>query len=480
MELSSVWNSELTHVCQRYEPVIGIEVHCQLLVQSKLFARADAEPGSEPNTSIDEVTLALPGTLPVLNMGCVERALRMGLALQSTIHPVSIFERKNYFYPDLPKGYQITQFDRPICSGGTVRLSGGRCVRIDRIQLEEDAGKLVHCTGFSAVDFNRAGVGLIEIVSHPDLRSPREVWEYVRILHRTAVYHEVTRGDLEKGHFRADANVSLRPVGQENYGTRVELKNINSFRFLERAVASEILRQAELLDKGAAVTMETRGYDSDRDCTFSQRSKETATDYRYFPEPDLPPLVIDPLMLARLTREMPQSPQALEESFSRDWGLNDQEVQILTSTFSVACDFQQVVRHLAVATPKQAASFLVAEHPSNLPRGEHAAWLARALDVMASGRVGLKVLRETWKEALASGLDYLEFATRESLLQSSDEGELLRLLENLLAEFPEQAEQLKGGKEKLVSFFVGKAIKESQGRVNAALLKELLVRLVSG
>lgn len=479
MELSSVWNTELTQVCRRYEPVIGVEVHCQLLAKSKLFAFADAEPGTEANSSIDEVTLALPGTLPVLNMGCVERALCMGLALQSTIHPVSIFERKNYFYPDLPKGYQITQFDRPLCSGGSVRLAGGRRVRIDRIQLEEDAGKLVHCQGFSAVDFNRAGVGLIEIVSHPDLRSPREVWEYVRILHRTAVYHEVTRGDLEKGHFRADANVSLRPVGQEAYGIRVELKNINSFRFLERAVTSEILRQAELLDKGMAITMETRGYDSDRDCTFSQRAKETDTDYRYFPEPDLPPLVIDPLRLAKITSELPQALEAVEGIFSRDWGLNDQEVQILTLTSSVARFFQEVVRHLAVASPKQAASFLVAEHPLDLSLVEHAAWLAGALDTMASGRVSLKVLRESWKEALISGLDYLEFATRCSLLQSSDEGELLRLIEKLLAMFPDQAEELRSGKEKLVSFFVGKAMRESQGRLNAALLKELLVRVVN-
>jgi aspartyl-tRNA(Asn)/glutamyl-tRNA(Gln) amidotransferase subunit B len=477
-EFSSVWNHELEQVSLKYEAVIGIEVHCQLWTQSKLFARADSEPGPEPNVSIDEVTLGLPGSLPVLNRACVERAVRMGLALKSQIHPVSIFERKNYFYPDLPKGYQITQFDRPICSGGSIQLAGGRRVRIDRIQLEEDAGKLVHHHGFSAVDFNRAGVALIEIVSHPDLRSPREVWEYVRVLHRLAVYYEITRGDLDRGHFRADANVSLRPLGQEEYGTRVELKNINSFRFLERAVASEILRQADLLGRGVCIKMETRGFDSERDCTFSQRVKETATDYRYFPDPDLPPLVLDPELLLRLQQEMPLTLEEVEGRFGGEWGLNEQEVQILTETCQVSQLFLEVAQLLSRATPKQLAGFWVAEQPHVVLGGAFSGWLAAALDVMASGQVSLKVLRESWKQAYESGLDYLTFATRAALLQNSDKEELLRMLKGLLDQYPEQAEQLRGGKDKLLSFFVGKAMKDSGGRINAALLKELLLGLM--
>lgn len=287
-------------IMKKYDVVIGIEVHCQLATKSKMFSSSKNAYGDSPNSNIDPTCLGLPGALPTINEDAVNLAICMGLALKSEIQPVSIFARKNYFYPDLPKGYQITQYDRPICLGGELILSSEKRVGIERIQIEEDAGKNIHVGATSLVDYNRSGVGLIEIVTTPDISSPEEASDYLRKLHSYVVNLDISDGDLERGNFRADANISIKLKNSKVLGTRCEIKNVNSFKYLEKAIAFEIERQYEVIESGGEIVMETRGYDSDKNVTFSQRSKESAKDYRYFPEPDLPPLIITQERIERL------------------------------------------------------------------------------------------------------------------------------------------------------------------------------------
>lgn len=484
--LSSVFHAELMQVLQTYEAVIGIEVHCQLMTHSKLFCSAPVGGGDGQdagvNSNIDPLSLALPGSLPVLNREAVRLALRLGHALGSDLARESVFCRKNYFYPDLPKGYQITQYDRPICRGGQVTLQNGRVVRLNRMQLEEDAGKSLHEGESSFIDFNRAGVPLVEIVSEPDLRSPAEVKEFVSKLHREAVFVEASLGDLEKGHFRADANVSLRQRGEEALGTRTELKNLNSFRFLERAVSLEILRQAEILRKGGTIVLETRGFDEKRDQTFPLRSKEEAVDYRYFPDPDLPILELPDAMLKEVEESAFPSAEDVLTSLQGEYGLNEQEAEAVGRTKSTFALFFRLVSEVQVAKPKAIGSFLndrILGMNTDFAvwRDRHASWLAQALDAVATDKVSLKVLRDHYLEALESGKTFVSWCENADLLLDSSSDDLLHLLQDLFAEFPEQAESFRAGQSKLAAFFVGQAMKRTGGRANPKTLAHLLMEM---
>ena len=312
---------KIVEVMKKYDVVIGIEVHCQLATKSKMFSSSKNAYGDTPNSNIDPTCLGLPGALPTLNEEAIDLAIRMGLALKSEIQTVSVFARKNYFYPDLPKGYQITQYDRPICFGGEIILSSGKKIGIERIQIEEDAGKNIHVGTCSLVDYNRSGVGLIEIVSAPDLSSPEEASEYLRKLHSYVVNLDISDGDLERGNFRADANVSIKPKGSNILGRRCEIKNVNSFKYIEKAIVYEIERQYDVIETGGEIQMETRGYDSDKNVTISQRSKESAKDYRYFPEPDLPPLIVTKERIERVRQNMPELPESKAARLIQNYSL---------------------------------------------------------------------------------------------------------------------------------------------------------------
>ena len=484
---------ELDHVLEKYEAVIGLEVHCQLATQSKLFsavrnissaeqAFGDCSNNREvqPNLFIDEVSLALPGTLPVLNEQSVRLAIRMGLAVGANVENVSVFTRKNYFYPDLPKGYQITQYDRPICTGGSVQLSNGRLVKINRIQLEEDAGKTVHGDADSFVDFNRAGVGLIEIVSEPCLQSPFEASEYLKRLHRLAVFYGVSDGDLERGNFRADANVSIRLRGSKQLETRTELKNINSFRFLERAIAHEILRQVECKESGQAIVLETRGYDSERDITFSQRSKETAQDYRYFPDPDLPPLVVSAVSIDAERLAFPEQAFQAYDRLVTMLAISETEAAFISETAARLKSFQSIVDRCTHASPRAVAGFfcyVMINVPSGIDDAQ-TGWVAAALDAVARDVISPKTLKSHFFAALASGLSMEDWAKREGLLQVAGDDEVAELAQTLLNEFPEQAKELASGKEKIVTFFVGQAMKRTQGAISPIVFTVALKNLI--
>ena len=471
-----------------FEAVIGLEVHCQLAVTTKLFA-------SCRNDEIDPVTLGLPGTLPVLNERAADLGVVLGFALGCRVEPVSIFARKNYFYPDLPKGYQITQYDRPLCTGGGVTLGSGKVVRLDRIQLEEDAGKTLHSSGHSLVDYRRAGVALLEIVSMPDMCDAAEASEFLRRLHRIVVFHGISDGNLEQGHFRADANVSIRRRGDAELGTRTELKNINSFRYVERAITLEIQRQSSCVSRGEAIVMETRGYDGDRDRTFSMRTKESAHDYRYFPDPDLPPLVIGAGRMERLASRAAVDPHAAAATLRQQHGLSADDAEALTIRRETLDFFLRLVSSLRVAAPKTVGSFLVAEvlgwqeeSLRLLARSDAIVWLAHALDAAAAGEIANKTLKEHLQtvfvdvfaahahlaettETESEACSFAAWAAAKGLTGLSDAGAVGGLASELLAEFPAQAEELRNGRDKLMTFFVGQAMKRTQGRVNAPLLQ---------
>ena len=361
----------------QWEVVIGLETHTQLTTQSKIFSGSAIRFGAEPNTQTSPVDLALPGVLPVMNRGAVERAIQFGLAVDATIAPHSVFARKNYFYPDLPKGYQISQFDIPVVQGGRVPFvmeKDGkpelRSVQLTRAHLEEDAGKSLHedYQGMTGIDLNRAGTPLLEIVTEPDMRSAAEAVAYAKALHALVTWLGICDGNMQEGSFRCDANVSVRPVGQVEYGTRCEIKNLNSFRFLEDAINYEVRRQIELIDDGGRVVQETRLYDPDKHETRSMRSKEDAQDYRYFPDPDLPPLVIGPDWIARVKAAMPELPGAMRARFIADFGLTDYDAIVLTQSKGMATFFEMVVNHAGKAQAKLAANWLMGDVASTVNR----------------------------------------------------------------------------------------------------------------
>jgi aspartyl-tRNA(Asn)/glutamyl-tRNA(Gln) amidotransferase subunit B len=471
------------------EAVIGLEVHAELLTRSKIFCGCAAAFGAPPDTNVCPVCLGMPGVLPVLNRRVVELAIRAGLATQCRIAPRSVFARKNYFYPDLPKGYQISQYELPLCTGGHVDVLVDGTVRrigLTRIHIEEDTGKNLHDIedGASLVDFNRSGVPLLEIVSEPDLRTPAEAGAYLRMLRAILQYLEICDGNMEEGSFRCDANVSVRPQGHAGFGTKVEVKNMNSFRAVEKALAFEIARQTEALAAGERLRQETRLWDADREETRPMRAKEHADDYRYFPEPDLPPLVVDPAWVEEIRATLPELPGPRRERFEREYGLSAYDADVLTQRKDLADYFEAGVR--AGAPPKAMANWTTTE-VLRLVREEKldAALVIREWPVTAAQVAGLArlveagtITRSTAKALLSrlrgTGRDPAELVAAEGLAQVSDRGALERAVAEVLAAHPTQVAEYRAGKEKVLGFLVGRVMRASGGKANPQLVQELL------
>ena len=470
-----------------YEAVMGLEVHAQLLTRTKAFCRVSNSFGEEPNTQVGIVSAGLPGALPVLNEEAVKLAVRAGLALGCRINKRSVFSRKNYFYPDSPKGYQISQFDEPICGEGVVEIrleSGGvRRIGLERIHMEEDAGKLVHAVSGSLVNLNRSGVPLIEIVSKPDLRTPQEAVAYLKKLHAILVYAEICDGNLEEGNFRCDANVSVRPAGQRQLGTRTELKNINSFRFIEKAMEYEIARHIALIEGGGRIVQETRGWDSAVGKTFSMRSKEEAQDYRYFPDPDLPPLVIDESLIDSIRRTMPELPEAKRARFVQAYGLSESDSEVLITSRDLAAYFEQVVS--AGAPAKPSANWITSELLRELKdRGDDALAkcpigpdaLAELIKLVEKGTISGKIAKTVFAEMFATGERAEKIVRDKGLVQVLDTGTIEAWVDVVLAQHAAQAADYAAGKTKLLGFFVGEVMKLSKGKANPPLVTEILNR----
>jgi aspartyl-tRNA(Asn)/glutamyl-tRNA(Gln) amidotransferase subunit B len=476
-------------VVTRYEVVIGLEVHAQILTESKMFCGCASDYlTAPPNTNTCPVCLALPGSLPVINRRAVEQTIRTALALNCEIPAFTKFDRKNYFYPDLPKGYQISQYDLPLSRNGFLEFDVGgeprRC-GITRVHLEEDTGKLMHQGAIhesqsSLVDLNRAGVPLMEIVGEPDLRSADEAREYVMRLRAILQYIGVNNGDMESGQLRCDANVSLRPGGSDVLGTKVEIKNMNSFRAIHRAIVFEIARQAGVLERGGTLVQETRGWNDAKAETVSQRSKEYAHDYRYFPEPDLPPLTVDRAWVDALKASLPELPAARRARLMAELGLSGYDASLLTSSRAMAEYFEETRRH--GADPKQAANWILGELSRllNADRREiddasvTPAHLAALIALVQSGAISSKMAKETFEAMYRSADPAAELARAKGSGQISDEGELAALVDRVIAENPKSVADFKAGKQQALQFLVGQVMKLSKGRANPARVGELL------
>jgi aspartyl-tRNA(Asn)/glutamyl-tRNA(Gln) amidotransferase subunit B len=481
----------------QYEAVIGLEVHAQLLTKSKLFCGCSAAFGAPPNTNVCAVCLGLPGSLPVPNRNAVQLAVRAGLAVGCTVAETSRFARKNYFYPDLAKGYQISQFEQPLNEHGTLRIegeSGERDVRIERIHVEEDAAKNIHGTAGSdtLVDFNRAGVALIEIVGAPDLRSADEAESYLKRLREILMFVGVNDGNLEEGSFRCDANVSIRPRGSETLGTRTELKNINSFRFVRKAIEYEIGRQELVLSSGGKIEQETRTWSEAQGKTSSMRSKEQAHDYRYFPDPDLPPLRIDSAELERAREQLPELPAACRERWQRELGLTPYDAQVLSAHPAIARYFEDSVSAVCALTSeppdkagKRVANFVQSEVLREVTtNGLQATFpvpvgaLSGLLALIQRGTISGKMAKDVFAAMRATGKDAEVIVRERGLVQVSDTESIERSVREVLANNEKQVAAYKGGNEKLFGFFVGQVMKAMKGSANPALVNEVLKKML--
>ncbi len=469
-----------------WETVIGLEIHTQLATQSKIFSGAPTAYGAPPNSQACAVDLGLPGVLPVLNKEVVNMAIKFGLAVEARIASRSVFERKNYFYPDLPKGYQISQNQLPIVGQGklTIRLEDGseKIIGVTRAHLEEDAGKSLHedYHGMTGIDLNRAGTPLLEIVSEPDMRSAEEAVAYMKKIHALVRYLGISDGNMQEGSFRCDANVSVRPRGQEEFGTRTELKNINSFRFVERAIKFEVERQIDVLEAGGVIVQETRLYDADKDETRSMRSKEEAMDYRYFPDPDLLPVEITREHIETIRADMPELPEAKKNRFISDYGLKIDDAVILTASRELADFYESVVS--ACGEAKLSANWVIGELSGYLNRedmsitdspisaGMLAGMIKRIKDNTISGKLAKDVFDAMWN---GEG-DADSIIDKKGLKQITDTGELEAIVEKVIADNPGQVEQYRAGKEKVLGFFVGQCMKATGGKGNPAQLNQML------
>ncbi len=469
-----------------WEVVIGLEIHTQLSTQSKIFSGSSIAYGAEPNTQTNELDIALPGTLPVMNRQAAELAVRFGLAIDAKINQRSIFARKNYFYPDLPKAYQISQFELPIVGYGEVIIStseGEKTIGVTRAHLEEDAGKSLHedFHGMTGIDLNRTGTPLLEIVSEPDLRSAEEAIAYLRKLHSLVRYIGISDGNMQEGSFRCDANISVRPVGQEEFGTRAEIKNINSFRFVEKAINHEIERQIELIEDGGKVVQETRLYDPDNDETRSMRSKEDSHDYRYFPDPDLPPMVLEDCLIKRIRSELPELPTVRIQRFTDTLSLSTDEAEQLLSDRALADYFEAVVA-ASNAEPKAIANWVLSElnglmnkadiNVSECPVSSSA--LAQLLDRVTDNTISGKIAKEVLGLMWADGGSADDIIEAKGLKQITDSGAIEQIVEEILAKHPAQVEQYRAGEQKVLGFFVGQIMKATQGKANPKQANEIL------
>ncbi len=485
----------------QWEVVIGLENHVQLTTNSKIFSGSSIRFGAEPNTQASPVDLALPGVLPVLNRGAVERAIRFGLAVGAKIAPQSVFARKNYFYPDLPKGYQISQFEDPVVQGGTISFAyekdgklETKTVNLTRAHLEEDAGKSLHedYAGMSGIDLNRAGTPLLEIVSEPEMRSANEAVAYAKALHSLVVWLGVCDGNMQEGSFRCDVNVSVRPVGQTEFGTRCEIKNLNSFRFMEEAIHYEVRRQIELIEDGGKVIQATRLWDPDKKETRSMRTKEDAQDYRYFPDPDLPPLVIGQDWIERVKADMPELPGALRARFTGEYGLPEYDSLVLTSSKAMASYYEAVVLAAGKENAKAAANWMMGDVSSTLNRegvelddspvsaAQLALLLKRIADGTISNKAGKEVFAAMW-EAKSSDENLADTVIEQKgLKQISDTGALEAIVDEVLAANAKSVEQYRAGKEAAINALIGQTMKASKGKANPAQVTELLKKKLAG
>jgi aspartyl-tRNA(Asn)/glutamyl-tRNA(Gln) amidotransferase subunit B len=475
----------------KYEPVIGLEVHVQLLTASKMFCSCANRFGDAPNTNVCPVCLGLPGALPVLNSKGVEFAVLAAMALNCRINETSIFARKNYFYPDLPKGYQISQYDKPLAEFGHVNITVGgttKKIGITRLHLEEDAGKSLH-EGFpgasetTAVDLNRSGVPLIEIVSEPDLASPDEAYEYLTRLKEIILYTGVSDCNMEEGSLRCDANISVKPKGQKEFGTKTEVKNVNSFRFVREALEYEIERHIEVIESGGKITQESRLYNSAEGKTYGMRSKEQAHDYRYFPEPDLLPLVVDEKWQSQIRATLPELPEALRARLIADYGITAQDAGVLTISRSLADQFEAAAK--AAKNPKRVANLVQSEILGRLKAKnleiDHSPismkGVAASADLMESGAISSKMLKDLYDLAFEQNKDFptiYEEAGRPQ--QSRDTGALEKIIDEVIAANPKQLEQYRGGKKTVIAFFVGQVMKASKGQANPQMVNDLLAK----
>jgi aspartyl-tRNA(Asn)/glutamyl-tRNA(Gln) amidotransferase subunit B len=470
-----------------WETVIGLEIHAQLATRSKIFSGSATAYGAPPNTQADLVDLGYPGVLPVLNGEAVRMAVKLGLAIKARIAELSVFARKNYFYPDLPKGYQISQYELPIVAQGSLEivLEDGRSKRIGitRAHLEEDAGKSLHegLPGITGIDLNRAGTPLVEIVSEPDMRSAKEAVAYMKKMHTLVRYLEISDGNMQEGSFRCDANVSVRPMGTQKFGTRAEIKNLNSFRFVERAINFEVARQIELLESGRPVVQETRLYDPDKGETRSMRSKEEANDYRYFPDPDLLPLKVDAALIDSVRATLPELPDEKAARFASEYGLSAYDAGVLTASRELAAYYEEVVR-AAPSDPKLAANWVMGDlaaalnkegvelSSGKLPAARLADLLKRIADGTISGKIAKEVFEVMWSEG--AGADAV--IESKGLRQITDSAAIVRVIEEVMAKNPAQLAEYRAGKDKLFGFFVGQVMKATGGKANPAQLNELL------
>jgi len=477
-----------------WEVVIGLEVHAQLATKSKIFSGSPTAYGAPPNTQASLVDLAYPGVLPVLNARAVEMAVKFGLAIDATVARRSVFARKNYFYPDLPKGYQISQYELPIVARGSLKvmLDDGsvKVIGITRAHLEEDAGKSLHegLANATGIDLNRAGTPLLEIVSEPDMRSAKEAVAYMKKIHTLVRYLEICDGNMQEGSFRCDANVSVRPKGQEKFGTRAEIKNLNSFRFVEKAIQYEVARQVELIESGGKVVQETRLYDSDKDETRSMRSKEEANDYRYFPDPDLLPVEIDEPFIAAVRATLPELPDQKAVRFAKDFALSAYDAGVLSASRELGAYFEAVIAGIGAGHAKLAANWVMGELSSALNRDnvdienskvnppQLTGLLRRIVDETISGKIAKEVFEAMWSEGRPADA----IIEAKGLRQITDAGAIEGVIDAVIAANPAQLADYRSGKDKLFGFFVGQVMKATGGKANPAQLNELLKAKLGG